>query len=104
MRLSPSDHRLSMRISPRPHGEDSTALRTLLVHRLRRAAKAVVRLPLAKDAAAADKASAYTVFCEPCGKWFALPAWGEEIECPRCERLFVLEFAVLTAAKVDKTT
>lgn len=94
--LNEPDYRLSMRTSPRArHEEDNEGWRSLLVHRLRDAAKAVVRLPNKADIATAHS-GCYTVHCEPCGKWFGLPDWGEEITAPCCGRVFALEFAVLS--------
>lgn len=97
MPLSRIDFRLSMRISPmRPNRPDEEGLRSLLVHRLRGAAKAVARIPLNANIATAGLKK-YSVHCEPCRAWFNLPEWGEEVTCPRCRRLYVLELAVFSA-------
>ncbi|GAA3087540.1 hypothetical protein GCM10020000_87970 [Streptomyces olivoverticillatus] len=92
--LTRRDFKLSTVISPKPKEGDQT-LRGLLVHRLRDAHKAVLRVPLKANLATARRKD-YSVHCEPCGKWFALPEWGEEVECPKCKRLFALEFAVFS--------
>ncbi|MCX4826663.1 hypothetical protein OG883_44285 [Streptomyces sp. NBC_01142] len=97
MPLSPRDFRLSMKISPmRPNGPDDEGLRSLLVHRLRDAAKAVARIPLKANLATAGLKK-YSVHCEPCRAWFDLPEWGEEVTCPKCGRLYALELAVFSA-------
>jgi hypothetical protein len=96
MPLSSRDYRLSMRTSPRPQGREDEGLRSLLTHRLRDAAKAVVRLPLKSNIATAALKK-YSVYCEPCRDWLRLPQWGEEINCPKCGRLYVLELAVFSA-------
>lgn len=93
--LSERDYQLSMRTSPRsPHAENNQGLRDLLVHRLRDADKAVVRLPRQKSGTAPGH---FRVHCEPCGQWFALAAWGEEFQCPHCDQLYALEYAVFSA-------
>jgi hypothetical protein len=95
--LSERDYQLSMRTSPRsPREERNEGLRSLLVHRLRDAAKAVVRLPNRTNIATADSGH-YTVHCEPCSRWFPLPDWGEEIKSPCCGQVYVLELAVFSA-------
>ncbi|MFJ6752353.1 hypothetical protein ACIQNI_29840 [Streptomyces sp. NPDC091266] len=95
--LSKSDFRLSMRIGRKPvEDRDDENLRSLLVHRLRGATKAVVRLPLKTNIATAELKK-YSVHCEACGIWFAMPEWGEEVQCPKCERLYALEMAVFSA-------
>ncbi|MBZ3908228.1 hypothetical protein ACRWOO_29125 [Streptomyces sp. NEAU-PBA10] len=97
MPLSQRDFKLSMRISPmRPNSPDDEGLRSLLVHRLRGAAKAVARIPLKANLATAGLKK-YSVHCEPCRSWFDLPEWGEEVTCPKCERLYALELAVFSA-------
>jgi hypothetical protein len=96
--LNKPDWKLSMQLSPRARRGETTELRSLLVHRLRSAAKAVLRLPLQANIATAT-AGAYTVHCEPCARWFTLPDWGEEIRCDKCRRLYALEFAVFSEIK-----
>jgi rRNA maturation endonuclease Nob1 len=86
-----------MRTSPRSKDpRRNEGLRSLVVHRLRNAAKIIVRLPVSRNINTADSGS-YNVHCEPCAYWFTLPDWGEEIKCPRCGGLFALEFAVFSA-------
>ncbi|QDN94916.1 hypothetical protein FNV58_00890 (plasmid) [Streptomyces sp. RLB1-9] len=96
--LSEPDYQLSMRTSPRARADErNQGLRSLLVHRLRDAAKAVVRLPNRTSIATAHSGR-YTVHCETDNIWFGLPDWGEEIECPgECGQIFALEFAVFSA-------
>jgi hypothetical protein len=98
MTLDPRDHKLSMKVSPRAKEENrNEGLRTLILNRLRDAEKAVLRLPLKRNIATADEASAYNVHCEPCDIWFRLPDWGEEVRCPgKCKGLYVLESAVFS--------
>ncbi|KOU43622.1 hypothetical protein [Streptomyces sp. WM6378] len=94
--LSRRDWRLSMVIGPKPvqgHGE---GLRGFLVNRLRGELKAIVRVPLKTNLATAEL-KRYSVHCEPCGKWFPLSQWGEEVQCPKCKRLYALEAAVFSA-------
>lgn len=91
--LDSRDFRLSMRIGRRRRdGREVHALRSLLVHRLRDGAKAVLRLPLAKSLAS----SAYGILCEPCNTWMQVKEMGEEFPCPQCGRVFALEFAVFS--------
>ena len=97
MPLEDRDYKLSMNASPRARDpQRNKELRSMIVHRLRDAAKAVVRLPNKTDINTAH-AGHYAVHCEPCVRWFPLPAWGEEIECPHCGGLFALELAVFSA-------
>lgn len=66
--LSDRDFKLSMRVSRKGNKyEDGSKLRNLLVHRLRFARKAVLRIPLKKNLATAG-INTYSVHCEPCGK------------------------------------
>jgi hypothetical protein len=95
--LSDRDYQWSMKISRKPRGDrGAQELRSLLVHRLRDAAKAVVRLPMKSNIATAGL-NRYSVHCEPCEEWFPLPEWGEEVRCPKCKRLYALELAVFSA-------
>lgn len=97
MLLSRRDFKLSQAISPMGwNGPDVEGLRSLLVYWLRGAAKAVVRIPPTAGLVAAGMKE-YSVLCEPCRAWFDLPAWGEEVTCPKCGRLYALELAVFTA-------
>ena len=92
MKLDPVDWALSMTISKKP--KDSAGdlpMRSVLVHRLRTGAKAVLRKPLKS----ALSAQTYGVYCEPCEKWTRDGSdGGDEYECPGCQRIYVLEFAV----------
>jgi hypothetical protein len=97
MALSDRDYRLSMFTSRRAREEGrNDGLRSLLVHRLRDASKAVLRIPLKRNLAKADDASDYSVYCEPCDAWFVLDDWGEEVRHKKCGRLYALEFAVFS--------
>ncbi|MFJ4700477.1 hypothetical protein ACIP5N_22140 [Streptomyces sp. NPDC088768] len=80
----------------RPNSPGDEGLRSLLVHRLRDAAKAIARTPLKTNILTAGLKK-YSVHCEPCRAWFDLPEWGEEVTCPKCGRLYVLELAVFSA-------
>ncbi len=93
--LSPEDYRLSMRVSARAK-TDTPDLRTLLIHRLRAAPKAVLRLSNARDLATADM-DRYGAYCEPCGQWIKRPDWGDDWECPYCHTLYRIEVAVFSA-------
>ncbi|MFD8650670.1 hypothetical protein [Streptomyces mirabilis] len=105
MSLSPRDYHHSMKLSPRSKGRDrEDGLRSLLVHRLRDAAKAVLRLPLTDNIATAEDAQRYKIHCEPCGKWFPLNGWAEELQCPHCSQLYVIEFAVFSAVPAPAET
>ena len=86
-----------MRISKRGRNDnDDTSLRSMLIHRLRDASKAVLRIPLRSNLATADRAEDYSVHCEPCNAWFTLPEWGEEIRHGKCGRVYALELAVFS--------
>jgi hypothetical protein len=101
MQLSSQDYGLSMKVSPRARDAGrNSGLRSLLVHRLRSASKAVLRLPLGDNISQA-RLGAYNVHCEPCEEWFNLPDWGEEVICPRCDRVYALELAVFSEIKHD---
>lgn len=96
MAISRRDYQLSMRLSPRARsGESNDGLRSLYVHRLRDALKAVVRLPNKTNIVTAD-AGRYNVHCEPCGDWFVLREWGEEMRHDKCGRVYALEMAVFS--------
>lgn len=97
MPLRGRDYQLSMRVSPRARNDfENDGLRSLLVHRLRDAAKAVARISLKRDLATADTADAYNVHCEPCDAWFVLRKWGEEVVHEKCGRVYVLEMAIFS--------
>lgn len=97
MTLDPRDYKLSMKVSPRAKEENrNEGLRTLVLNRLRDAEKAVLRLPLKRNIATADEASAYSAHCETCGEWFTLREWGEEIRHDKCGQVYVLESAVFS--------
>ncbi|MEV7674994.1 hypothetical protein [Streptomyces sp. NPDC088752] len=105
MTLSPEDRQLSMRISPRSRADREGApanLRTLLVHRLRNAAKAVLRLPMSANIDTADTGR-YTLHCEPCNQWTRPGDWAEEFVCGHCQRVYALEFAVYSEIKAPQT-
>jgi hypothetical protein len=94
--LDPRDHQLSMRISPRARDADNNLdLRTLIVHRLSDTEKAVGRISL--------RGGSFAVFCEPCKQWTRQGAISltEEFLCPRCGRLYEIEFAVLEEVNND---
>lgn len=95
MRLSEEDYRLSMRASRKRKNpqEEPDGLRSLLVHRLRRSAKAVLRMRLSENI---ETSNSYGVLCEPCKRWTYTEGAGEEVECPHCGRVYVLEFAVFS--------
>jgi hypothetical protein len=85
-----------MRLSPRARDDGrNDGLRSLLVHRLRDGLKAVVRLPNKVNIATADSGH-YNVHCEPCGEWFVLREWGEEVQHAKCGRVYALEVAVFS--------
>lgn len=90
MLLSVQDWNLSMKISRRSRKGDPVT-RSLLVHRLRTGAKAVLRLRLSANI---ETATSYGMHCEPCGRWLTCEAGGEEFVCPVCGGMYVLEFAV----------
>lgn len=97
MSVEPRDYHLSMRLSRRARNAvDNKGLRSLIIHRLRDTAKAALRISIKQDIAAADRAEAYSVYCEPCGDWFKLPEWGEEVHHQKCGRIYVLEFAIFS--------
>lgn len=101
MPLSERDYRLSMLIGRRSrNSEPEENLRSLLVHRLRDAAKAVLRISLRQDLGTAG-ASQYQIYCEPCGKWSTLKGWAEEVVCPHCGQVYAVEFAVYSAITPD---
>lgn len=95
------DLRLSLAASPRRRRNQDRFLnlRNLLVRRLRPGVKAILRLRVREDIRNAD-AGKYTVYCEPCCRWFRFTAWGEEFECPECGSLYAIEFAVY--ARIEK--
>lgn len=89
MPLSKKDYDLSMRISRRSKVDEQKGMRSLLVHRLRLGAKALVRMPMAKSLTS----PVYNIFCEPCDGWMNLDQMGIHFVCPGCEREYMLEFA-----------
>jgi predicted RNA-binding Zn-ribbon protein involved in translation (DUF1610 family) len=94
--LNDADYRLSMIIGRRKKDRAAEAklnTRTLLVHRLRSGAKAVLRMPMSRNLATS---CLYTIHCEPCARWFDCESTGEQFECPSCGGVFVLEFSVFT--------
>lgn len=88
--MTPEDHQLSMRVSPRARNETANlGLRAMLVHRLRPTRKAVWRWALRADTS--------SVFCEPCLKWVPVneepePFWT----CPECGRLYEVEMVIFS--------
>lgn len=99
MSLTSRDYQLSMLTSKRPRGGASSrdeGLRSLLVHRLRNASKAILRIPLKRNLATAEDAANYSVYCEPCDEWFVLDGWAEEVRHDKCKRLYVVEYAVFS--------
>jgi hypothetical protein len=93
--LRPEDYQLSMRVSARAK-DDRPDLRTLLIHRLRPAPKAILRLSNSRDLATADM-DRYGAYCEPCREWTRRPDWADDWECPLCGTLYRIEFAVFSA-------
>lgn len=89
-KMSQADYDLSMGISRRSRRSNERKTRTLLVHRLREGAKAVLRMPLKKSLTSPE----YNIYCEPCREWMGLERTGEQFTCPGCERVYILEFAV----------
>lgn len=115
MNLREDDHELSMRLSPRTRAErdgaPSRETRSLIVHRLRDAPKAVRRLSMSRDLATADDED-YSVYCEPCGEWFQGSRWGEDgpdwaegddFLCPTCGRLYVAETVIYSMVDGGET-
>jgi hypothetical protein len=100
MALSPRDYSLSMRVSRRTKNGQDDGLRSMLVHRLRDAAKLILRVSLKEDLTNAS--AKYSLHCEPCDRWHSLDAWAEEIVCPGCERVYAVEFAVFSEIKDTK--
>lgn len=92
--MTENDYHLSMKISRRATVSERSGMRTLLVHRLRLGAKAVLRVPLRQSLASPQ----YNIYCETCDRWFPCGV-GEEFECPSCGGVFVMEFAVFTRVK-----
>jgi hypothetical protein len=85
-----TDRELSTRISPRAHRpQDNEGLRRLIVNRLSDTNKAVARLSLRRNE--------MSMYCEPCKEWSTdlEEEFPEEWRCPRCRRLYLLEFAIL---------
>ena len=93
MKLSDADWQLSMHTSRRRREGEPEGLRSLLVHRLRRSAKAVMRMRLSNNLATSRD---YGVRCEPCKKWVNTEGAGEEFRCPHCGGLYILEYAVFS--------
>lgn len=85
------DYHLSMATSRRRRGGEVHPLRSLLVHRLREASKAVLRMRMSSNIATCRQ---YQIYCEPCGKWVDAIGAGEQFDCPRCGGVYVLEYAV----------
>ena len=98
-----ADHKLSMRISPRARDgkEPQRDMRSLLVHRLRQTPKAVLRLSNSRDLGTAV-AGDYSMYCEPCGRFFPSPDWDDDWICPQCERYYVTEMVIMSAVEEDK--
>lgn len=89
--LGKDDWKLSMRISRKPRSSTGNLpMRSMLVHRLRTRAKAVLRLPLSQGL----NSSSYGRFCEPCGEWTRVTGATESFTCDGCGRVYVIEFAV----------
>ena len=91
MPLSHLDDKLTRSINRRPRkpGDGEAELRTVIFHRLHTEAKLVVRLGI--------RSGFYSAFCEPCGSWFKnddVEDTVQEVRCPQCGRLYVLEAAV----------
>jgi hypothetical protein len=93
--LSRPDYLLSMRISARARN-DTSDLRTILLHRLRPDAKAVLRLSNSRDLTEA-RMEHYSVYCENCSRWERHPDWGDDWECPQCGTKYQMELAVYSA-------
>jgi uncharacterized protein YbaR (Trm112 family) len=93
MKLTDKDWDLSMFLSRRGKADgEGRTLRSLLVHRLRLGEKAVLRVPLSENVKRINKRQ--SIYCEPCGQWFPVDRGGEQFDCPECERMYVMEFAV----------
>lgn len=94
--LNDDDYRLSMRISARSKRGEREGLRSLLVHRLRPAAKAVGRVPLSGGAP--------SVYCEACDVWHRVGQWPMRFRCTGCARVYVVECAIYRALpEADET-
>jgi hypothetical protein len=100
--LDDRDWKLSMKISKQGQ-RDSGGLRSLLVHRLRSAPKAVARLPLARPIADAEPKE-YSMFCEPCGRWNYKPDWETDWMCPMCGRVYVAEMVIFSATEEEDSS
>jgi hypothetical protein len=100
--MSDRDWTLSMFISRRPDRPELEALRTMLLHRLRPATKAVLRRPLRPPNH--GPASSYGMFCEACRKWThvdaVVPAWT----CPGCERHYEAETVIYSEVVQPRPT
>lgn len=94
MPLDEADYRLSMRISRRRQDRQEVhRLRSLLVHRLRQATKAVFRVALS--------GAGNGIYCEGCGRWAGpLSTPPPMFTCPRCSRRFEVEFVVYSETKI----
>lgn len=67
--LDEDDHKLSMRISPKPKAPQQGFLRTLLLHRLSDTKKLVIRRSLKTE-------EMRGWYCENCGCWYGKPLWN----------------------------
>lgn len=90
--LSEQDYVFSMRLSPRGN-RVTEPLRSLLIHRLRNAFKAVLRISIIKTLNGDDL---FGLYCEACDKWFYDQKVSLEKVCPVCNRIFVPEFILYT--------
>jgi hypothetical protein len=95
--MGDADWKLSMKVSQRGRRLDKERpeLRSMLVHRLRAAPKAVARLPLASPITDAEPKD-YSMFCEPCGYWNYKPDWEADWVCPTCGRVYVAEMVIFS--------
>lgn len=90
MMMDEADYRLSMSISRRRRDRQEVhRLRSLLVHRLSRATKAVYRVALS--------GAGNGTYCEGCGHWAGpLSPPPRTFTCPSCSRRYEIEFVIYT--------
>jgi hypothetical protein len=103
MSLTEADYRLSMGVSQRRrHGKERLGLRSMLIHRLRPAPKAILRLSNSRSMPAPPEE--FNVFCERCGQWVDNPDWADDWTCPGCGTLYATEMVIFSAIEQEDSS